>query len=349
MQSSLVKRSSGADNLLLFLISSAVSVLVTRAYLHLMDYPQIASGGIHIAHAIFGGILLTASVLFLLSFHGRRVRQTSAILAGLGFGQFIDEIGKFITKDNDYFYRPVPVIIYSCFVVVFFLYRYLDRYTPKNSRELSYDLIEKLEELADNRFFQSNRVAIENVLSKILLTPESGFHWVARGIQNLFPDFPLLPVPKQSRFSYRFRTSLKWLDDIIDDRKPTFYFLLVVFVVYVVLTFWTMSAFAYRFQQDTLDLQRIGINTRVEWFVYLAELASQLVSAVWMCQGFVWLIRRNRRKALILFKNGLAINLLITHVFAFYIEQFSAAIGLIGMLVLFAIVNNMLEEYDRKD
>jgi len=224
MQSSLVKRSSGADNLLLFLICSAFSVLATRAYLHLMDYPRIATGGIHIAHAIFGGMLLTTSVVLLLCFHGRRIRQLSAVLAGLGFGQFIDEVGKFITKDNDYFYQPVPVIIYCCFIAVFFLYRYLDRYTAKNSRELSYDLIEKLEELADNRFFQSNRVAIEDLLSKILLTPESGFHWLAKGMQSLVPNFPLLPHPKQSHISYRFRTSLKWLDDIIDDRKPTMNF-----------------------------------------------------------------------------------------------------------------------------
>jgi len=51
---------------------------------------------------------------------------------------------------------------------------------------------------------------------------------------------------------------------------------------------------------------------------------------------------------LVLFKNGLAINILITHVFAFYIEQFSAAISLLGMLVLFVLVENILEEHDEE-
>lgn len=280
MTAKLIKRSSGADNILLFLVSSAFSVLTTRAYLHLMNYPQIATGGIHIAHAVFGGIMLTMSVLMLLAFHGRRVRQASAVVAGLGFGQFIDEVGKFITKDNDYFYQPVPVIIYLCFISVFFLYRYFDRYTPKDSRELTFDLIEKLEELADNRFFKANRAAIEKVVSEILVTPQTRLHWFAQGIQNIIPNFPLLPTPEPSRMSYRFKTSLKWLDDIIDDRKPAFYFLILVFFVYVLLTFWTMSAFAYRLSVDALDLTGIGVTTRVEWYVYLADLASQVISAV---------------------------------------------------------------------
>jgi hypothetical protein len=348
MRASLVKRSSGADNILLFLISSAVSVVGVRMFLHAFNYPQLAPGSLHIAHAIYGGLFLTISVLLLLSFHGRRVRQAASIIAGLGFGQFIDEIGKFVTKDNNYFYQPTPVIIYIFFISFFFLYRYLDRYTPKGSRELTFDLIEKLEDLADNRFFQSNRAVIEDLVTKILLTPETGIHWLAKSIEKFIPSFPLLPTPKQSKITYRFHSSLKWLDDLVDNRRPTFYFLLFVFSVYVVLSFWTMSAFIYRLTKDTFDPLTVGINTKVEWYVYLAELGSQVLSAIWMCQGFWRLLRRQRRKALLLFKNGLAINLLVTHVFAFYIEQFSAVVSLVGTLILFAIVNNLLEELDTK-
>lgn len=344
MPSFLVKRSSAADNLLLFLVTAASSVLLTRLYLYLFDYPQIGRGQFHIAHAIIGGALLTISCLLLLSFHGRRVRQFSAVLAGWGFGLFIDEIGKFITRDNNYFYQPAPVIIYLCFIIFFFIYRRLDRYTPKDARELSYDLIEKLEDLADNRFFQQNRVAIENTISKILHIQRKSHNYFAQGVMQLLAAVPVWENPRPHRIYTNLRTSWKWLDDFAAERRPVFYFLIGVFVVYVGLTFWTMTAFLYRLHRDTLDPVRYGLLTRTDWFVYVAELSSQFVSALWMCQGFWRLVRRQRRRALILFKNGLAINILVTHVFAFYIEQFSAAISLMIMLVLFVLVENILEE-----
>lgn len=344
MQINLVKRSSGADNLLLFLISAAVAVLGTRMYLHIFNYPQIATGGIHVAHAIFGGVLLFVSVILLLTFHGKRLRQASAIISGLGFGLFIDEVGKFITRDNNYFYQPVPMIIYLCFITVFFLYRYFDRYTPRQARELSYDLIEQLEELAEDRYFDHHRVAIKDIVEKILQTPESSHHWFARGLAQMIPKFPLQPTPNRSKLYTRIHTSRQWLDDLISERKPVFYFLMAVFVVYVVLTFWTMSTLFYHWFGDSLDINRYGITSRVEWYVYLSGLGSQIVSAVWMCRGFAKLVRRERQRALVLFKNGLAINILVTHVFTFYIEQFSAAISLAGMLICFAIVDQILDE-----
>src|SRR5882672_11270638 len=81
-----------------FLVSAVVMILVIRLQLFLTHYPQLGSGKLHIAHLLWGGLLMMLAVLLLISFLGRTVRTAGAIAGGLGFGFFIDELGKFITS-----------------------------------------------------------------------------------------------------------------------------------------------------------------------------------------------------------------------------------------------------------
>lgn len=93
-------------------VAFGVTVVATRLYLSITGYPQVGGGEIHLAHAVWGGLLLMASALWMLSWSHRGALTTAAILAGVGSGLFIDEIGKFITKDNNYFFPLAAPIIY---------------------------------------------------------------------------------------------------------------------------------------------------------------------------------------------------------------------------------------------
>src|SRR6478672_12139357 len=108
-----------------FLVAAVISVLVIRWFLTLADFPRLGSGGLHIAHMLWGGALMLVAILLLLAYLDRPVQHAAAIVAGLGFGTFIDEIGKFVTADNDYFFRPAVSLIYVVLVILFIVGRTL--------------------------------------------------------------------------------------------------------------------------------------------------------------------------------------------------------------------------------
>jgi hypothetical protein len=107
----------------LLIVSSVATVVAVRIGLQISGYPRIAGGSLHIAHLLWGGLLMLASALVLLTYLSRPMMRLGAVLAGVGFGLFIDELGKFITAENDYFFRPALGLIYICFALLFLLRR----------------------------------------------------------------------------------------------------------------------------------------------------------------------------------------------------------------------------------
>src|SRR6188508_1839525 len=102
---SFIRNLEGPDLFLAFLVSAVGAILVIRTYLHLSGYPQIGGGGLHIAHMLWGGLLMLVALVLLLGFLNQRAQWAGAILGGIGWGTFLDELGKFITRDNNYFFQ----------------------------------------------------------------------------------------------------------------------------------------------------------------------------------------------------------------------------------------------------
>ncbi len=119
------------------LVSFALTVIATRWFLQLTGFPQIGGGDLHIAHALWGGALLFVAALLPIALAGRLVYRAAALLAGVGIGLFIDEVGKFITADNDYFYPAAAPIIYATFLLAGIVWlRLRDRGTPEPRAQL---------------------------------------------------------------------------------------------------------------------------------------------------------------------------------------------------------------------
>ncbi|HSM23385.1 MAG TPA: hypothetical protein VK856_00810 [Anaerolineaceae bacterium] len=160
------------EYLLITLISFAASVSFTRLFLEVTGYPQLGGGELHIAHVLWGGLLLFIGSLLPLIFSNRWALDLSALLSGVGIGLFIDEVGKFITQTNDYFYPSAAPIIYAFFLLTALLYVRVSREREKNARIYMYHVFHQLEELLDNDLSIKEHRQIIQYLEKIRINNE---------------------------------------------------------------------------------------------------------------------------------------------------------------------------------
>jgi hypothetical protein len=167
-----VKRAGARRYLLLSLLSFAGSVVLTRLFLALTGYPQIGGRTLHIAHVLWGGLLLFIASILPLILANRWAFAVSGVLSGAGVGLFIDEVGKFITQNNNYFYPPAAPIIYGFFLLVVLLYVEVRRPPHRDARAELYRAVDGLEEVFDHDLSDQERDELEGRLSYVAAQTE---------------------------------------------------------------------------------------------------------------------------------------------------------------------------------
>jgi hypothetical protein len=145
-----VRREGAEQYLFLTLVAFAATVMATRVYLELTGYPRIGGGELHIAHALFGGFFLFIAAILPIVLSGRRVLRLAAVLGGVGIGLFIDEVGKFITTSNDYFFPAAAPLIYATFLLAVLVYLRVRRRVQRDPRSLLLTSLQLMEEAVDN-------------------------------------------------------------------------------------------------------------------------------------------------------------------------------------------------------
>jgi hypothetical protein len=152
-----VRREGAEDYVFLVLVSFAVTVIGTRWFLELTGFPRIGGGELHIAHALWGGAALFAAALLPILLAGRSIYRGAAILAGIGIGLFIDEVGKFITAENDYFYPAAAPIIYATFLLAVLVWLRVRRPSEPGPRGQLLGALQLLEESVDGDLQRDER------------------------------------------------------------------------------------------------------------------------------------------------------------------------------------------------
>jgi len=143
--------------LLITIAAFATTVALTRWYLDIAGYPTIGGGDLHVAHVLWGGLALVIAVLLPMLFVGHRALLLSALLGGIGVGLFIDEVGKFLTTTNDYFYAPAAPIIYGGILLFVLLWFVVRRSRSASEYDVTHALLAALQDSTDGRLTREQR------------------------------------------------------------------------------------------------------------------------------------------------------------------------------------------------
>ena len=165
-----IRRENASDLVLIMMTWALATVLWTRFYLKMMGWPTISFGEWHIAHVLWGGLLMIVAMMMVMITYGQKILRTAAMIFGIGWGLFIDEIGKYLTKNNDYWFQPAIIFIYISFVGLFLLYRYLEKSEPMNDKSNLYSILAQLESVAEGEMTKKQKVLLIGKINHLLKT-----------------------------------------------------------------------------------------------------------------------------------------------------------------------------------
>jgi hypothetical protein len=307
-----------------FLVTAAATILIIRTDLWLTNYPQIGGGGLHIAHLLWGGLFMVAAIATLVTFLGRPSRRTATVIGGVGFGFFIDELGKFITSDNDYFYKPAAALIYVIFIALFLVSRAMRRRRELSTRERVSNVVELIGEAARGHYDEHDRAR-----ALALLDDADAEHPLVVPLRHFIDELHALP-PRPPRRAARWVAAVRGAFGRFIERPALPRELAWACVAWALLSLLTVSelvldlAFAEAGHMRGFESDRIEDLTLVN----VASLASSLVSAAFVAAGVHRLWRGDRLAAYRWFGRAMLAALFVTRVFAFVESQFAAVLGL---------------------
>jgi len=330
LRAGLVRNVRVGEHLTTFVVSGVSTVLITRLILGLSGYPQIGGKGLHIAHVLPGGLLMLLSIYLLLAYVGPVVRPAAALVGGVGFGLFIDEVGKFVTSDNNYFYQPTAAIVYVVFVLIVLGSRYVTNRRPIDQREILSNVVDIAVEGVAGGLSRRRLAAASEQLR--LVGPDVQARMETRGLLAACPaDEVELAAPVDTAWRAVQRGFDRLATHPLAPR-------IAVGVLVVQAIGAPLIAAGIRLDDGGLvnDIPVLGVA------------AGSLLSATFTLRGWLRLRHGDRARAVRLFELAVLVSLLVTQVFQFAGTQFAAVGGMTLDLVLLGLLGAERERLRRE-
>lgn len=295
-------------------MSAVVAVLVIRLYLYLTGYPQVGGETLHIAHMLWGGLGMVVAFAMLMLFAHPVWKPLAALIGGIGFGTFIDELGKFITKDNDYFFEPTIALMYGIFIILFWLARFFDRKREPTEADHLYHAVAGMQWQAIGKMDKHRQqVALEHLEASGNTSP------FANHVREILENAEVVEDVRQSRIiTWREKgAALYW--KVVGNR----WMQLAILVFFVIRMLQIFAALIIGMTSGTFIFAD-GLSLS-EWLA----MAAGTVSGGLALYGVLRIFQQRRVQALQALASSALVSLLFGQFFAFASVQLVALGGLV--------------------
>ena len=338
----------GAEQYLLFtLLSFASSVILTRIFLDLTGYPQLGGNGFHIAHVLWGGLLLFIASLGPLLIANRWVYTASALISGAGVGLFIDEVGKFITANNDYFSPLAAPIIYAFFLLTVLLYMRVRRAPIQEPRAALYHALDGFEEVLEHDLDPIERAELIETLQFVASQNQSpDMAYLAHYLLEFIQDENLSLVPPSSTIWQKMSLYWEKAEKGRINRKRAKAILagglialglVDLYKMYQALPIGPSSTSLEHIIQQLVASGQLTGNGSLAWFSARMALETS-VGLLLIAAGVVFLAGKDET-AVSMGYLGLLLSLTTVNLLVFYFEQFST---ILSAIIQFAILLGLI-------
>ncbi len=346
-----VRRHKAANYVLILITSFCAAVTLTRLFLTLTGFPQIGNSELHIAHVLWGGLLLFIASLLLLTLSNGWVYSLGAILSGIGVGLFIDEVGKFITQSNDYFYPLAIPIIYGVILATILIYLQIRRPQSTDSRAEMYRALETLQELLDHDLDSNERAELNARLLRVASqSATADVKHLALTLLEFIDRDSIQLAPEKNDFFTRLAASLKsYFNNRIGRRTLKTVIIAGLFIVGItaVLELCVLvlaigsSEYLNQLTQYVIHSGQVRGLSSLNWFIIRLAIEGTIGSLLVI--ACVLLILGQDRRGQEIGYGALLFSLTVLNLIVFYFDQFGNIVltlfetGLLFSLILYRL------------
>jgi len=307
----------------IWVVSAVVTILAIRGYLAATGYPQVGGSTLHIAHMLWGGLGMVVGFGMLAIFAHSAWKPIATVVSGAGFGCFIDELGKFITKDNDYFYRPTVAVIYAIFVAIFLVARYFVRKRATTTADHLYLAAQGVQWAAIGKLdAHRRRVALDHLDASGVTSP------LAQQLRDILLSAELVEQGSQSRIL------------ALRDRMVDRYWRIIgnhVLERIVIVLFLLKGLTVVVPPVVIVGVEAFGLHERLT-FADWGSIGAAAVGGALAAFGAVRLFQGRRVVALRAFATSVLCSLLVGQIFSFAIDQFYAIVNVGIDLIMLGVI-----------
>ncbi len=332
---------NASPHLTAMVVSAVATVLLVRGALAILGYPQIGGRGLHIAHVLWGGLFMIGAVVMLVSFAGPVIRPAAAVVAGVGIGLFIDEVGKFVTSDSDYFYRPAAAIMYAVLVALVLVIRWLHGRRPHHPNEHLAGAVDQAVAGVVGGFTPLRRTEVETQLRR---ARGATGHAEVTALVRAVPDDPheFFDPVRLVVFARLGRLRRRLTHRLVASR----FILAVTIAALLIELAYALDRFGPRLYRLVFD-ESAALAGPPGPVALALGIGSTLVFAVFVLVGTARVIRE-RVAGFAWFHRAVLVNLLVTRMFDFDVNQFAAAGAVLVDLAVLGVITTELTRLRRR-